>query len=69
MRQPPPPPHEDVQRPLVCPDCGSTDVTAPGKHVTADTYWHCGKCGEVWNAGRRQETSRYGFIRRPQPRY
>jgi ribosomal protein L37AE/L43A len=56
-------PAEPAVRPNVCPACKSTDVTTGSKTIDRSTYWHCGKCGEVWNAGRRREESHYGFSR------
>jgi hypothetical protein len=43
--------------PSQCPKCRSLDVTTVSKVVTAESYWRCGGCGEVWNAGRRREAS------------
>jgi hypothetical protein len=51
----------DAERPLLCPACGSTELTTTSKSVNSSTYWLCGKCGEVWNAGRRQERNGYSF--------
>lgn len=45
--------------PSQCPKCRSLEVTTVSKVVTAESYWRCGGCGEVWNAGRRRETSGY----------
>jgi len=46
-------------RPSQCPACASPKVTTTTKVVTADTYWRCEACGEIWNAGRRRAASRY----------
>jgi len=45
--------------PSQCPKCRSVEVTTVSKVVTAESYWRCGGCGEVWNAGRRREGSGY----------
>ena len=49
--------------PTHCPKCRSTAVTTVSKVVSAESYWRCGGCGEVWNAGRRRETTEYRPIR------
>jgi transposase-like protein len=49
--------------PTHCPKCRSKAVTTVSKVVSAESYWRCGGCGEVWNAGRRRETSEYRPIR------
>ena len=43
--------------PSQCPKCRSLEVTTVSKVVTAESYWRCSGCGEVWNAGRRREAS------------
>jgi transposase-like protein len=48
-----------VEAPSRCPACRSQDVTTTSKVVNAASYWRCGACGEVWNAGRRREAGRY----------
>lgn len=45
--------------PAHCPTCRSQDVMTVSKVVNSASYWRCGACGEVWNAARRQEASRY----------
>ena len=44
-----------------CPSCRSLDLVTTSKVVSADAYWRCCACGEVWNAGRLR-TAR-GFVR------
>ena len=44
---------EDVAAPSQCPACRSTDVKTTSKVVSAESYWRCMACGEVWNVGRR----------------
>lgn len=44
--------------PKVCPACGSTDLTTASKTIDESSYWRCGRCGEVWNAARREAGSR-----------
>jgi ribosomal protein L37AE/L43A len=46
--------------PSHCPGCGSTEVKTSSKVITADCYWRCERCGEVWNAGRRSTIVRSG---------
>jgi transposase-like protein len=45
-----------VQTP--CPFCGSSKVKTPGEKVDASSYWRCETCGQMWNAGRLQSSSR-----------
>jgi predicted Zn finger-like uncharacterized protein len=40
--------------PSVCPVCQSSSITTTAKSPNANTYWRCGKCGEIWNVSRRQ---------------
>jgi len=49
--------------PSQCPKCRSLEVTTVSKVVTAESYWRCGGCGEVWNAARRREASGYSRSR------
>ena len=49
--------------PAYCPKCRSREVTTTSKVVSAESYWRCGGCGEVWNAGRRREASGYAPVR------
>jgi len=39
--------------PSICPACRSSDIKTTSKTVSAETYWRCMKCGEVWNVARR----------------
>lgn len=48
--------------PSVCPVCQSSAITTTAKSPNANTYWRCGKCGEIWNVTRRQ-LDRSGRIR------
>ena len=43
---------EPVLKPASCPSCGSTAVGTLAKVITAETYWRCQGCGEIWNPGR-----------------
>jgi transposase-like protein len=45
--------------PSQCPACRSSDVRTTSKVVTAEAYWRCEACGEVWNDGRRRAADRY----------
>jgi transposase-like protein len=49
--------------PAHCPACRSTEVRTTSKVVTAETYWRCEACGEVWNDGRRRAADRYSVGR------
>jgi transposase-like protein len=51
---------DGTRAPSQCPTCRSSDVTTTSKVVTTASYWRCGACGEVWNAGRLSAASRYG---------
>jgi transposase-like protein len=46
--------------PSQCPVCSSPDVKTASKTVTAESYWRCVACGEVWNAGRRNGAAATG---------
>ena len=35
-------------RPM-CPKCRSTETSSAAKRPTANSYWRCLKCGDVWN--------------------
>jgi predicted Zn finger-like uncharacterized protein len=50
---------DDGAPPTRCPACRSQDVTTTSKVASADAYWRCGSCGEVWNVGRHRAGSRY----------
>ena len=45
--------------PARCPSCRSLDLVTTSKSVTADAYWRCCTCGEVWNAGRTRIANKY----------
>jgi transposase-like protein len=49
----------EIEVPSRCPACRSTDVKTTSKVASADAYWRCGECGEVWNVGRHRAGSRY----------
>ena len=51
---------DDTGTPSRCPSCRSTDLVTTSKVVSADAYWRCCACGEVWNAGRTRTASRDG---------
>ena len=40
--------------PEACPACRSTSISTTAKTPDATSYWRCGSCGEIWNAGRRE---------------
>lgn len=43
--------------PPACPACRASSVTTTSKAVSAETYWRCESCGEVWNVGRRAKAA------------
>ena len=45
--------------PARCPACRSQHLKTTSKVVSAETYWRCCDCGEVWNADRHRTASRY----------
>jgi transposase-like protein len=57
---------KETTPPSACPACRSSDITTANKTVTAETYWRCLACGEVWNVARREANrpSPYGSFRR-----
>lgn len=42
-------PERRLTLPPVCPKCLSPDACSAAKRPTADSYWRCLRCGEVWN--------------------
>ncbi len=55
------------ERPPVprCPACAARDARTTDKTISADTYWRCASCGEVWNPARRDSSlSAYPLRRR-----
>ena len=40
--------------PSTCPACQSLSIVTTAKKPGADSYWRCERCGEIWNASRRQ---------------
>jgi hypothetical protein len=50
-------PSETAGVPAVCPACGSADLVAASKTADESAYRRCRRCGEIWNAGRRQKTA------------
>jgi hypothetical protein len=56
-------PEAHASAPSACPACASTDLTTTAKTIDASTYWRCGRCGEVWNAARREAGRINGFRR------
>jgi len=39
--------------PPACPKCESPDTSSAAKRPTAQSYWRCLRCGEVWNPSLR----------------
>jgi predicted Zn finger-like uncharacterized protein len=50
---------DEPEVPSRCPACRSQDVKTTSKVASADAYWRCGDCGEVWNVARHRAGSRY----------
>ena len=44
---------DGTQAPVACPACTSPAITTTSKNPSAESYWRCRRCGEIWNAGRR----------------
>ncbi len=44
--------------PTQCPSCGGHSLVTTAKVPSAESYWRCDGCGEVWNDSRRTESSR-----------
>lgn len=64
MRYPQTPSAGDRSEPEIpasCPSCGAKDISTTSKVANSESYWRCAKCGDVWNAGRRREASRYSY--------
>jgi transposase-like protein len=65
MRYPQTPPADrsssDAEVPASCPSCGAKDISTTSKVANSESYWRCAACGDVWNAGRRREASRYNY--------
>lgn len=40
--------------PIACPACRSSSISTTARNPDANAYWRCGRCGEVWNASRRE---------------
>jgi transposase-like protein len=51
----------EVIAPSACPACRSSDIKTTSKIVTAQAYWRCVACGEVWNVRRRGATRQSAF--------
>ena len=47
-----------VTVPGCCPACQSRSISTTARNPDENAYWRCGSCGEVWNAGRRENRSR-----------
>lgn len=41
--------------PSKCPGCQSSSISTTAKTPDANSYWRCGRCGEVWNVSRRHD--------------
>jgi hypothetical protein len=48
---------ESVPAPRTCPFCRSTDIATTSKMMDTSAYWRCLACGEMWNAGRLDQSA------------
>ena len=48
-----------LNQPPRCPKCRSTDTSSAAKRPTANSYWRCLKCGDVWNPALLSEPKRW----------
>jgi ribosomal protein L37AE/L43A len=48
------------QRPP-CPKCRSLDTGSAAKNPTANSYWRCQKCGDVFSPALLSDASRRGW--------
>jgi transposase-like protein len=60
----PPDPGHPVAAPTACPACRARDVMTTSKTVSAESYWRCVSCGEVWNVARREPNRTHGQFNR-----
>ena len=51
-------PEAPVSVPSECPACRSSAISTTNRQPDANSYWRCGGCGEIWNAGRRETVRR-----------
>jgi transposase-like protein len=56
-------PAEDPPAPMQCPVCRSQDVKTTSPKASADAYWRCMACGEMWNVARQREAARHAYDR------
>ena len=47
--------------PVKCPVCHSSSISTSAKTPDASSYWRCGPCGEIWNAGRHHAPRRQAY--------
>jgi transcription elongation factor Elf1 len=47
------------EKPGTCPFCRSLDLSTTSKAISAETYWRCAKCGQIWNQSRLLASRRY----------
>ena len=57
---PQPPANDAAALPTVCPACRSAAISTTAKAPDAASYWRCAGCGEIWNAGRRDDHAPVG---------
>jgi ribosomal protein L37AE/L43A len=48
-----------LNQPPRCPKCRSTETSSAAKRPTANSYWRCLKCGDVWNPALLSEPKRW----------
>ena len=51
----------DSNAPPSCPACHSASVISTSKSPSANSYWRCNGCGEIWNVSRRHDQRRGGW--------
>ena len=48
-----------LSQPPRCPKCRSTETSSAAKRPTANSYWRCLKCGDVWNPALLTDSKRW----------
>jgi len=47
----------DITAPTRCPFCFSAAISAAGKKLSAETYWRCDACSQLWHPDRLRSTA------------
>jgi predicted Zn finger-like uncharacterized protein len=50
----------ELAGPATCPSCHAADLTMTDSAVAAGANWRCGRCGQLWDAGRLAAVAAYG---------